>query len=92
MWNLTFRGTWDQEEPISVNELRTLTLLAKHLARSKKNWGRRFLVLADSIAALGAAADGPCTHLFVANSSAYLYAQDHSFCCVSSTSKAARQE
>ena len=33
--------------------------------------------------------DGPCTHLFVANSSAYLFAQDHSFCCVSSTSKAA---
>ena len=57
-WALTFRGTWEREEAISVLEMRTATLLARHLSRSGANWGRRFLVLLDSISALGACMKG----------------------------------
>jgi hypothetical protein len=35
-----------------------------------------------------APADGPCTHLFTDNEDAYLFAQDESFCCRSSTPEA----
>jgi len=37
-----------------------------------------------SIASLGASADGPCTHLFVNGSWAFVYSKDESFCCMSS--------
>lgn len=37
-----------------------------------------------SIKALGAEADGPCTHLMLGTQYAYLYSQDESFCCMSS--------
>lgn len=57
-WALSFKGTWDREEPITQQEVRTVGLLARHLARAKSNWGLRLLVLVDSMASIGALSKG----------------------------------
>ena len=57
-WRLTYKGRWMEEEHITVQELRVAVGLLRHLARPRKNWRRRVLILIDSTAALGALCKG----------------------------------
>lgn len=57
-WQMLFKGTWDRAEHISVLETRCLSLLARHLGRTKASWHQKYLVLSDSMAAGGAASKG----------------------------------
>jgi len=52
-WETVFRGEWAREEPITVQEVRTLGLLSRHLSRAQGSWGSRFLVLMDSMGSIG---------------------------------------
>ena len=45
-----------------MGELRTVTLSARHAARSRDGWFRKHLVFCDSIPALGAAQKGRSSH------------------------------
>ena len=51
-------GKWKDQEHITIQELRTVVALARHLVRSRAAWGSRVLVLIDSMAALGVVAKG----------------------------------
>lgn len=55
---LLYCGLWRKPEHINVQELRTLVGLARHLSRSSSCWDSLYLVLVDSIVALGAASKG----------------------------------
>ena len=57
-WVTTYKGTWNHTEHIAIQELRTLVGLLRHLARSRKNWNHKVLILIDSMAALGVVAKG----------------------------------
>ena len=57
-WHLLFRSEWGRQEHQNVLELRTIVNLARHLGRTKLSWGRRFLVLTDSMVSLGALGKG----------------------------------
>jgi len=53
-WELVFRGEWEREDPITVQEMRTLGLLGRHLSRARGAWDQRYLVLMDSLGSIGA--------------------------------------
>ena len=57
-WRVTIKGLWDREEHINVLEMRTLVAAARHLSRSQKNWGKRYLIFTDSLVSLGALSKG----------------------------------
>ena len=57
-WRTTYAGKWETEEHIGIQELRTVTGLLRHLARSRANWRRRVLIFTDSMATLGAMGKG----------------------------------
>ena len=57
-WRMLFKGRWRKREGIAVSELRCLTILGRHLSKTRANWHHRYLMLSDSLAAGGAAAKG----------------------------------
>lgn len=57
-WHKVDSAKWDRVEPIPILEGRSLVWLMQHLARSKKNLGRKHLVLSDSMSATLALAKG----------------------------------
>lgn len=57
-WHKVDSASWDRVEPIPILEGRSLVWLMQHLARSKKNLGRKHLVLSDSMSATLALAKG----------------------------------
>lgn len=57
-WKLQMKGKWETEEDIAVQELRTLTLVGRHIARDHWNWFTRSLAISDSVSAIGAAQKG----------------------------------
>ena len=57
-WHLLFRSDWERQEHQNVLELRTLINLGRHLARSQRSWGKKYLVMTDSLVCLGALAKG----------------------------------
>jgi hypothetical protein len=57
-WRLTFAGTFSREEGIATQEMRTITLTARHLARNRDDWNKKHLLFTDSQSALGAACKG----------------------------------
>ena len=57
-WHLLFRSDWQRQEHQHVLELRTLVNLGRHLARSRRSWGRTYLAVTDSLVCLGALAKG----------------------------------
>ena len=52
-WELVFRGEWEREDPITVQEMRTLGILGRHLSRARGAWDQRYLVLMDSLGSIG---------------------------------------
>ena len=57
-WKLLYMGAWRRTEHTNINETRTAIGLLRHLGRSTRARGCRFLVLIDSMVALGALAKG----------------------------------
>ena len=57
-WRLLFKSSWARQEHQNVLEGRTIVNLGRHLARSSKCWGQRYLVLTDSLVCLGTFAKG----------------------------------
>ena len=57
-WKLTYMGKWRQKEHTNINELRAVVGLLRHLARSRKYWNQRLLLLCDSLVAIGALSKG----------------------------------
>lgn len=57
-WRLVYKGTWREREHITIQELRTGVGVLRHLSRSRQSWGRRVLILMDSMAALGVLSKG----------------------------------
>ena len=57
-WRLTYKGLWQHREHIGLQEMRTVSGLFRHLARSRSNWNKRILILTDSMATLGAIGKG----------------------------------
>ena len=53
-WQVEWSGTWSYKEHINIQELRTISFLARHLGRSSKRWNQRYLVLTDSLVSLHA--------------------------------------
>ena len=53
-WSLAWKGLWGYEEHINVQELRTVSLLSKHLGRASTNWDKKHLLMLDSLVSLGA--------------------------------------
>ena len=51
-------GAWQRTEHANINETRTAVGLLRHLGRYTRSRGCRFLVLIDSMVALGALAKG----------------------------------
>ena len=47
-WQLAWKGRWRYEEHINIQELRVVSGISRHLARSRRNWDQRHLVLTDS--------------------------------------------
>ena len=62
-WATTYRGLWRHAVHITIQELRTVVGLLRHLARSRRNWGHKVLLLIDSMAALGVIAKGRSSSL-----------------------------
>ena len=60
-WHLLFRSDWQRQEHQHVLELRTLVNLGRHVARSRKSWGRKHWVMTDSLGCLGALVKGRCS-------------------------------
>ena len=57
-WRLLFASKWSLPEHNNVLETRCVVNLGRHLTRSSKNWNKRFLVMTDSMVALGALGKG----------------------------------
>ena len=57
-WVLAWRGEWAYQEHINIQELRVLVGVSRHLARSRRNWDQRHLVLTDSQVVLACAWKG----------------------------------
>lgn len=57
-WHETFRGRWKHHEHNNILEGRAALAALRHLARSRKNWGKRHLVFTDSQVILGAFGKG----------------------------------
>jgi hypothetical protein len=51
-WKLLWKGTWQQYEHINIQELRTASLLARHLARARGCWGKMYILFVDNLVAL----------------------------------------
>ena len=57
-WRLVFKGRWERMEHINVLEFRTMVNVARYLARSATCWDTKYLVLTDSLVALGVLGKG----------------------------------
>ena len=57
-WHLLFRSDWQRQEHQNALELRTLINLGRHLGRARPAWGKKYLVMTDSLVCLGALAKG----------------------------------
>ena len=51
-WKLCWRGLWEAEEHINIQEMRTASLVARRLARDRRNWGGRHLLFVDNLVVL----------------------------------------
>ncbi|CAK0878548.1 unnamed protein product [Prorocentrum cordatum] len=53
-WHLSWKGEWAYETRINVQEMRSVSSVARYLCRSSRCWFSRFLVLCDSMVTVGA--------------------------------------
>jgi hypothetical protein len=51
-WSMVWRGAWGTQEHINVQELRTISLIIRHVARGRDGWDTRTLVFVDNLVAL----------------------------------------
>ena len=47
------RGVWRRQENITMQEVRAVGLLGRHLARSQGDWNQRYLLMVDSSSTIG---------------------------------------
>ena len=57
-WKVRYAGKWRQREHTNVQETRCVVGLLRHLSRSSRAWGKRYLIFVDSMVALGALSKG----------------------------------
>jgi len=57
-WRVCFAVTWTGEEHNNTRELQACALAVRHLARSTRAFGKRWVILTDSLVTLGAVAKG----------------------------------
>lgn len=57
-WHETFRTTWARREHNNIGELRVSVLTLKHVARSRRRWDKRVLIMTDSLDGLGVLTKG----------------------------------
>ena len=57
-WAMLYKGLWRRTEHTNIQEARCVVGLLRHGARTRSLWDKRFLIMVDSLVALGALAKG----------------------------------
>ena len=52
-WHLVVSGTWDREEHQNVLECRTVVMVLRRLARCRRIWNQKVVVVTDSLVTMG---------------------------------------